>query len=238
MGELVTNKDALTKRVLQMQPTTKYALFCLVQHLMQRSELVNTDKTILSVNVRELSRQSSLLLSDFVKALHFFWTIGIVEIQGGEDKTYGYSLMIKDRNALSLLEKIITTNINQENDDKPIFELSVNEDALTLSINEYVICKFRWDSAPLKFMQYLCANSNQKITLKDISNNIKDEVRNPQKIFDNCGLKGNLRKLFFDSNKTNVILYNPVTEKRLKNLKISKEKVTKILKTLQRELKK
>lgn len=70
-------------------------------------------------------------------------------------------------------------------------------------------------------MEYLMANSNKKITKKDIEDKMEIKIgKDFHKIVENLGFTGDLRKIFFKISKSTILFRNPITETDLEKLGI------------------
>ena len=98
---------------------------------------------------------------------------------------------------------------------------------------EYIIKQLQFERGNENYFDYIFSHQNKKITSEEILGETK--VKNKQtfnKFIDAIGFKGEIRKCFFDINKSVILFTNPITEKELNERNIKKEKLLRQIKKL------
>lgn len=120
-----------------------------------------------------------------------------------------------------------------EHEADTLYKITYSEHTREIKLNKMVLANPQSDSKAVNFFEYVYANPNKPIEVKDIegtaaftlSNNIQDILRD-------LGFKGNIRKVFFPvATKNKVMFVNPITKQyAIKNdlpvIKFSKDNET------------
>lgn len=122
----------------------------------------------------------------------------------------------------NLRNNLQKNEIKQDIEDNPIMyeiEYSVNGEIIIKGLG--VLTKTNADSIPDNFFCYVLENSRRLIKLREIEENIKEDItRSIHKVLNDMGFKGNLKKTFFKVSTSNVYFRNPVYKKEFESLHI------------------
>ena len=102
-------------------------------------------------------------------------------------------------------------------DDIKTYWLNYSEKSRKLILNDcLVIAKTNLNSAPDNFLSYIFKNPNREISLTEIGEKGKVEIkRDFHKILDDLYFRGAVKKLFFDVSKTTITFHNPISKKQM-----------------------
>lgn len=106
-----------------------------------------------------------------------------------------------------------------KSDDDILYELKYNPTNRKLLLNNFLLSKVRFDSENEKFLGFLFENANAVLTKEQIETGIGQKLQKTlNKIIDNLGFRGDIRKAFIDLSKEKICLRNPITRRTLKQL--------------------
>lgn len=106
-----------------------------------------------------------------------------------------------------------------KSDNDVIYEVKYNPTNRKLLLNNLLLSKVRFDSENEKFIGFLFDNPNTVLTKEQIEAGIGQKLQKTlNKIIDNLGFRGDIRKAFIDLSKDKICFRNPITRKNLKQL--------------------
>lgn len=123
------------------------------------------------------------------------------------------------------------TKILQEPLKKPqneiIYEIKYTS-AREILLNSFLLTKTNFDSENDNVFDYIYRNPNRKIKLEELKKEMGSNLtKSLHKIVENLGFRGELKKAFFSISKNDLLFRNPLTQKNLDDLGISRLKFPK-----------
>jgi hypothetical protein len=159
------------------------------------------------------------------------------DVQKGVKKWGELNLLAKDFEEKYKNFVLVASKKIKPNDDLR-FEIEFRNRRIILKTNngeEYVIKQLQFERSNENYFDYIFSHPNKKINNKEISE--KTKTKNNQtfnKFVDSVGFKGEIRKCFFNINKSVILFTNPITENELNNRNIRTEKLLKQIKRLKK----
>lgn len=114
-------------------------------------------------------------------------------------------------------ENKFNVDINtQENSEQKEYWLNYTKNREVVLNSKYIINIMQFGRASDGWFRYIYEHPNEDIALEKIRKETNEGVSGGfNKFLDNIGFTGQLRKLFFESGKTLIKFYNPITKKDL-----------------------
>ncbi len=118
----------------------------------------------------------------------------------------------------SLVRKPVGTKENL-----PVYEIKYTE-AAEIILNNFLFSKLDYDGENHLVFEYVFRNPNREITREEIEESLRDtDITKPlPKIVDNWGFTGDIRKVFFQVSKQSIKFRNPIHQKDLDALHLSR----------------
>lgn len=188
-------------------------------------QFYNVNPTVDTLGAKSLAEFEKLIIED-LKVLVSENIIIKAEVVRNEVCIY-YSTLSLERLALSIdsyLNKI--NGIPTQKDDKVVHKITYTRDRKILLDNKYMIANPNFDSENDNVFKFLYEHPNTKWSKEDLVKHSGQIVTKEwDKIVENLGFKGDLRRVFFDVSKTHVKFNNPITDSVLQQLGISQIRI-------------
>lgn len=113
-------------------------------------------------------------------------------------------------------------NLNNDNssNDKILYNVTYNEMAGEILINNKVFKKTNLGSLTDNIFAYLNKNPNRKIKIDELREATEETIRDLPKVIENAGFTGNLSRTFFRVSKTAIFFRQQITKIDFKKLNI------------------